>query len=169
VAPAQLAKEWSQDDALVEVIRGRLESLGPVTRSDLLSPLGLDGSNSATPLEALEREGFAMRGRFTPGVQVEEWCDRRLLARIHHYTIKRLRAEIEPVPASDFLRFLLAWQRATPDTQMRGPKALDFAIGQLEGFQIAAGAWERDVLPARIGVQTATESRRLCGRHRSPC
>ena len=72
---------------------------------------------------ALEAEGFALRGRFTPGVMADEWCERRLLARIHRYTVKRLRAEIEPVAARDFLRFLFGWQRVAPDTQMEGPDA----------------------------------------------
>ena len=91
-----------------------------------------------------------MRGRFTPGTNAEEWCERRLLARIHHYTVKRLRAEIEPVAARDFLRFLLAWQRVTPDARMQGPKAVDTVIGQLEGFEAPAGAWETEILPARL-------------------
>ena len=65
-----------------------------------------------------------MRGRFTPGANDEEWCERRLLARIHRYTVKRLRAEIEPVAARDFLRFLFAWQHVAPDARMEGPDAL---------------------------------------------
>ena len=91
-----------------------------------------------------------MRGRFTPGTNAEEWCERRLLARIHHYTVKRLRAEIEPVAARDFLRFLLAWQRVAPDARMQGPKAVDTVVAQLEGFEAPAGAWETEILPARL-------------------
>jgi ATP-dependent helicase Lhr and Lhr-like helicase len=151
VAPSSLEKkEWSREEALVELVRGRLEGLGPVTKDALLMPLGVAPDDSAAPLEALEREGFAMRGRFTANADVEEWCERRLLSRINHYTIKRLRAEIEPVPASDFMRFLLAWQHVTPATRMQGPKALDHVVGQLEGVQAAASAWEREILPARI-------------------
>jgi ATP-dependent helicase Lhr and Lhr-like helicase len=91
-----------------------------------------------------------MRGRFTPGANAEEWCDRRLLARIHRYTVKRLRAEIEPVAARDFLRFLFAWQRVTADARMAGPDAVAAIITQLEGFEAPAGAWETEILPARI-------------------
>ena len=80
----------------------------------------------------------------------EEWCERRLLARIHRYTVKRLRAEIEPVAARDFLRFLCQWQRVEPDTRMEGPDALEAILAQLEGFEAPAGAWETEILPARI-------------------
>jgi ATP-dependent Lhr-like helicase len=85
-----------------------------------------------------------------PGTATDEWCERRLLARIHHYTIKRLRAEIEPVAARDFLRFLFKWQRVSPDAQVEGPKTLDTVIAQLEGFGAPAGAWESEILPARL-------------------
>jgi len=150
-APAPHAeRSWSRDEALVEVLRGRLEGLGPVTADALAAPLGLKPEEIATPLAALQAEGFAMRGRFTPGTNAEEWCERRLLARIHHYTVKRLRAEIEPVAARDFLRFLLSWQRVAPDARMQGPKAIDTIIGQLEGFEAPAGAWETEILPARL-------------------
>ncbi len=98
----------------------------------------------------LEAEGFALRGRFTPGAAEEEWCERRLLARIHRYTVKRLRAEIEPVPARDFLRFLCEWQRVLPDARMQGSDAVAAVLAQLEGFEAPAGAWETDILPARI-------------------
>ena len=91
-----------------------------------------------------------MSGRFTQGALADEWCERRLLARIHRYTIKRLRAEIEPVAARDFLRFLFKWQRVSPDAQVEGPKTLDTIIAQLEGFGAPAGAWESEILPARL-------------------
>src|SRR5258708_17720092 len=91
-----------------------------------------------------------MRGRFTPGATAEEWCERRLLARIHRYTVNRLRAEIQPVAARDFLRFLLGWQRVTPESRMEGPDALEILVRQLEGFEAAAGAWETEILPTRL-------------------
>lgn len=140
----------SADEALVEIIRGRLEGLGPATTNALAQPLGLSAEAIATPLAALEAEGFAMRGRFTPAAREEEWCERRLLSRIHHYTIKRLRAEIEPVAARDFLRFLFSWQHVAPDTRMAGAKALDSVLAQLEGFEASAPAWEEEILPARV-------------------
>ena len=91
-----------------------------------------------------------MRGRFTPEANAEEWCERRLLSRIHHYTLKRLRAEIEPVAARDFLRFLFDWQHVSADARMAGPKALDRVVAQLEGFEAPAAAWESEILPARL-------------------
>ena len=142
--------DWSREEALIEILRGRLEGLGPVTEEALAAPLGIPRGEIAAALAALETEGFAMRGRFTPGSQIEEWCERRLLARIHRYTVGRLRAEIQPVAARDFLRFLLSWQRVTPDTRMEGPDALEVLIRQLEGFEAAAGSWETEILPARL-------------------
>ncbi len=150
-APESLAgHEWSPEEALVEIVRGRLEGLGPVTEAALAAPLGLTAGDIAPALAALQSEGFALRGRFTPGAAAEEWCERRLLARIHRYTLKRLRAEIEPVAARDFLRFLFEWQRVTNKTRMEGPDALAAVLGQLEGFEAAAGAWETEILPARV-------------------
>jgi ATP-dependent Lhr-like helicase len=147
---AYAARSWSHDEALVEILRGRLEGLGPVAQDALAGALGLKPDGIASALAALETEGFAMRGRFTPDAGAEEWCERRLLARINAYTVKRLRAEIEPVAARDFLRFLLSWQRVTPDARMAGPKALDTIVGQLEGYQLPAAAWESEILPARL-------------------
>src|SRR5262249_17480182 len=96
-APAGAAGgDCGPDEALVEILRGRLEGLGPVTREALAAALGLAPNEITAALAALEAEGFAMRGRFTPAAAGEEWCERRLLARIHGYTVKRLRAEIEP-------------------------------------------------------------------------
>jgi ATP-dependent Lhr-like helicase len=149
-APESYVRDWTPEDALVEIVRGRLEGQGPVTEPDLAEALGAKPSDISAALIALEIEGFAMRGRFTAGLNAEEWCDRRLLARIHHYTVKRLRAEIEPVAARDFLRFLVAWQRVTPDTRMEGPDALEAVVAQLEGFEAPAGAWESEILRARL-------------------
>ncbi|HUA77560.1 MAG TPA: hypothetical protein VMA86_07800, partial [Acetobacteraceae bacterium] len=149
-------RTWTEEEALAEILRGRLEGLGPVTPSNLAAPLGLGAEAIGAALTALEVEGFAMRGRFTPGGNEEEWCDRRLLARIHHYTVRRLRAEIEPVAASDFLRFLFAWQRASGETRLEGPESLGPVVALLEGFEAPAGAWETEILPARIaGYETA--------------
>jgi ATP-dependent Lhr-like helicase len=135
--------------ALVEILRGRLEGLGPVTVAALARSLGASPAALATPLAALEAQGFAMRGRFTAAGE-EEWCDRRLLARIHRYTVGRLRAEIEPVPARDFLRFLCEWQRVAPPARMQGADAVAAVLAQLEGYEAPAGAWESDILPSRI-------------------
>ena len=143
-------QEGSPEAALVELVRGRLEGQGPVTPAALADALGLEPQDIGAALTALETEGFAMRGRFTPGASVDEWCERGLLARIHRYTVKRLRAEIEPVAARDFLRFLFDWQRVAVDARMQGPEALGELVGQLEGFEAPAGAWETEILPARL-------------------
>ena len=143
-------RAWSRDGALVEIVRSRLEGLGPVGADALARPLGLATTEIAVALAALEAEGFAMRGRFTPEVTADEWCERRLLSRIHHYTLKRLRAEIEPVAARDFLRFLFSWQHVSADARMAGLKALDKVVAQLEGFEAPAGAWESEILAAQL-------------------
>jgi len=156
-APAISGSATSDADAaLVQIVRGRLEGQGPTTLAELTRLTGLATGNLAAALNALEVEGFTFRGRFSPDATADEWCERRLLARIHQRTVKRLRAEIEPVAARDFLRFLLDWQRVTPETQMEGPAAVDAVIGQLEGFEAAASAWEGEILPARItGYESA--------------
>jgi ATP-dependent Lhr-like helicase len=148
--PAAYARVWPGDEALVEILRGRLEGLGPVTQDALAASIGFSPGEIAAALAALQTEGFAMRGRFTQSANAEEWCERRLLARIHSYTVKRLRAEIEPVAARDFMRFLFDWQRVAPDARMKGPDALDSVISQLEGFEAAAAAWEQEIIPARL-------------------
>jgi ATP-dependent helicase Lhr and Lhr-like helicase len=149
-APAALAGQvWSPEQALVEIVRGRLEGLGPVTQADLAASLGIEREAMAAALMALQAEGFAMRGRFTPNPTEEEWCERRLLARINRYTVKRLRAEIEPVSARDFLRFLLTWQHIDAEARLQGPHTLQTTVEQLEGFEAPAGAWETEILAAR--------------------
>ncbi|MDB6009005.1 MAG: box helicase domain protein [Gammaproteobacteria bacterium] len=149
--PATYEKEWAREDALVEVVRGRLEGLGPTTSAAIAASLGLPVTSIESALAVLQAEGFAMRGQFTPGAVAEgEWCERRLLARIHRYTVKRLRAEIEPVEARDFLRFLFEWQRVTSEGRMEGPDAVGAILGQLEGFEAPASAWETEILPNRI-------------------
>jgi ATP-dependent helicase Lhr and Lhr-like helicase len=141
---------WSRDQALVEILRGRLEGLGPVTQTALAAPLALEAEAVGSALAALESEGTILRGRFIPGLNDEQWCDRRLLARIHHTTIRRLRAEIEPVAARDFLRFLFAWQHVDHDARLEGPHAVPSALSLLEGFEAPAGSWETEILPARV-------------------
>jgi ATP-dependent helicase Lhr and Lhr-like helicase len=141
------------DESLVEIVRGRLEGLGPVAASAIVDSVALPVSRINIALAALEAEGFAMRGRFGAGAAQgsdEEWCERRLLARIHRYTVKRLRAEIEPVQARDFLRFLCEWQRVLPESRMQGPDALAAVLTQLEGFEAPAAAWETDIIPMRM-------------------
>jgi ATP-dependent Lhr-like helicase len=91
-----------------------------------------------------------LRGKFTPGATVEEWCERHLLARIHRYTVKRLRREIEPVALQDFMRFLFDWQHLSSATRAQGSAVLPAIVGQFEGYPAAASAWDSDILPARL-------------------
>jgi ATP-dependent Lhr-like helicase len=150
-APESVARvSWGFEEALVEIIRGRLEGLGPVTVNNLVASSGLNQLEIETALLRLEAEGFVIRGKFTPGGSETEWSARRLLARIHSYTLNRLRQEIEPVAGTDFIRFLLAWQKVAPDHQMEGPESLKAIIDQLEGVEAPAAAWEGELLPARM-------------------
>ena len=149
-APTSADQAWESDAALVELVRGRLEGQGPTTLAQLAGTFGLPPERISAALTALEVEGFALAGSFTPGGSEREWCERRLLARIHRYTVKRLRAEIEPVSARDYLRFLFDWQGVSADTQREGGQALDSVVDQLAGFEAPAAAWERAILPARL-------------------
>ena len=155
-APAITAPErergqtWTREDAIRELVRGRLEIVGPTTVLALAAALDLEASDVDFALGALEHEGFVLRGRFTPGQTELEWCERRLLARIHRYTLDRLRREIEPVSAADFMRFLLRWQRLTGDVRAEGAEGLSAVLDLLDGFELPAGAWESEILPARV-------------------
>jgi ATP-dependent Lhr-like helicase len=150
-APESVARvSWVFEEALVEIIRGRLEGLGPVTVDALVISSGLNKLEIETALLRLEAEGFVIRGKFTPGTTETEWSARRLLARIHSYTLNRLRQEIEPVASTDFISFLLAWQKVAPDHQVEGPESLKAIIEQLEGVEAPAAAWEGELLPTRM-------------------
>ncbi|WP_432377229.1 DEAD/DEAH box helicase [Duganella sp. P38] len=153
---------WTRDAALVEILRARLSGVGPQTVAAIAAPLALPASTITIALTQLESEGYVMRGRFTPGATDEEWCERHLLARIHRYTIRNLRREVEPVERQDFMRFLFEWQHLTPDTQLRGNEALPAALAQLEGYEAAAGAWESDLLAARVKDYSALWLDDLC-------
>jgi ATP-dependent Lhr-like helicase len=148
--PEYTKKSWAREEALVEIVRGRLEGLGPTTAATLAATIAVPVADVDLALLALEAEGFAMRGSYTPGAAGNEWCERRLLARIHRYTLTRLRKEIEPVSAADFMRFLFGWQRVTAEERMEGPDAVAAVVSQLEGFETAAAAWETALLPARV-------------------
>jgi ATP-dependent Lhr-like helicase len=163
-APVEFAsKAWAREEALVELLRARVACVGPIHADELARTFGISDSDVAIALAALEREGCAMRGRFTPGANGEEWCDRHLLARIHRRTLQRLRREIEPVAPRDFLRFLLDWQHVSPETRLRGPDALAAVLAQLEGFEAPAGSWESQLLPARVAGYDIAWLDALCG------
>ncbi|HUB09608.1 MAG TPA: DEAD/DEAH box helicase [Myxococcales bacterium] len=148
----ELARGAASDDdaALDQVTRGWMECLGPTTAAALAACLGLPRDRIEAALARVEAGGAILRGHFRPGATDTEYCERGLLARIHRLTLGRLRREIEPVSSADLLRFLTRWQRAAPGTQLHGVQGLREVIGQLQGFPVAAGAWERDVLPARV-------------------
>jgi ATP-dependent Lhr-like helicase len=150
-APATRAdRTWTREAAIVELIRGRLAIVGPTSAHALALSLNVTDSDMDTALLALEAEGAVLRGVFTPGTPVLEWCDRRLLARIHRYTLNRLRAEISPATAADFMRFLFDWQHVAPASHCAGIDGLRAVLAQLDGVELPARAWEREILPARL-------------------
>ena len=147
---SRLGKSWTRSDAIVEILRGRVTLTGPVTAASLAGPLGISSADTDAALLLLEADGVVLRGRFTAGETELEWCDRTLLARIHRYTLNRLRAEIEPVSPADFMRFLFRWQHVESSSRLTGPDGLREIVAALDGYELAAGAWERAVLPARL-------------------
>lgn len=142
--------QLGQDDAIRAIVHGWMQCIGPVTSAALAARVGVPVSEIEIVLAALEGSGVVLRGRFTPGAETEEWCERRLLSRIHRLTIGRLRREIEAVSAADFMRFLFRWQHVQPGTQLHGRDGVAQVIGQLQGLELPAPAWEEHVLPARI-------------------
>ena len=148
--PPSRIRAWGRPDAIAEILRGRLAMAGPITAASLARSLAIETKDADAALLALESEGVVLRGRFTPGVAGLEWCDRALLARIHRYTLNRLRADIQPVSPAEFMRFLFAWQHVEPSSRLTGIDGLRELIGQLDGLELPAAAWERAVLPARL-------------------
>ena len=145
--PGRAARAWTKEDALLELVRGRLTITGPTTARALAESVGVEDSDIDAALLTLESQGVVLRGHFSAP---NEFCDRRLLARIHRYTLNRLRAEIEPVSPADFMRFLFAWQHVDPSARLAGTDGLRSVIEQLDGYELAADAWERWVLRSRI-------------------
>jgi ATP-dependent Lhr-like helicase len=150
-------------EALVEILRSRLELMGPVSEGTLSAVFGLSAGEIRAGLVALEAQGSVMRGRFRGNV--EEWCDRRLLLRIHRYTRDRKRSEIQAVPPAQFMRFLFRWQRVAmegQDDRREGEAGLLAVLRELEGFAVPAGAWERDILPLRVKNYLPSDLDKLC-------
>src|SRR5947207_13695541 len=156
------SKTWERADAIRELVSGRIEVSGPVSTVDLAITLSLSNSEINGALLALEAEGFVLRGKFHPEATEQEWCDRRLLARIHRLTIDRLRAEIQPVSAQDFYRFLFAWQRVDAEHRVEGPDGLQSVLEQLDGCELPLAAWESAVLAARAADYDPEWLDRLC-------
>jgi len=150
-APADYAQApASRDEALRELLQSRLGGLGPTTVRELAQQLRLPPSDVEAALLGLRSEGQVLQGRFTPQADGGEWCERHLLARIHRYTLRRLRREIEPVEPRDFARFLFEWQHVGAAARVSGPEALAGMLTQLEGYEAPAVLWEAELLPARV-------------------
>ncbi len=159
------ASETSAEDALRRVLQGWMEIAGPVTAAGLAARIGLAAESVEHGLAALEVSGVVLQGRFSPGTAPDapvEWCERRLLSRIHRLTLGRLRREIHPVSATDFIRFLLRWQHVQPGSQLHGRDGVHQVVRQLQGMELPAPAWEQHVLPARIAGYDAADLEHLC-------
>ena len=157
----------SRDEALLTLVTGWMSAIGPTTASELGNALGLPASDVAKALLRMEASGTVLRGKFTGAAtqaaahapheagaavltQEIEWCERRLLARIHRLTVGMLRKQIEPVTAAQFLRWLLRWQHVAPGSHASGERGTLEVLQQLQGFEVPANAWERHVLARRI-------------------
>ncbi len=149
---------------VLDIVRGWMESTGSTTSEQLANRLHLAPEDVHTALLQLEAEGQVLRGRFrsSAAAGAVEWCDRRLLARIHRLTVGRLRKEIQPVTAADFMKFLFQWQHVASGARLHGEEGLREIVGQMAGFEAAAGAWERHILPMRISKYDPDLLDRLC-------
>ncbi len=149
-APAsRAARPWAREAAIVELVRSRASLTGPTTAVEMARAFDISEADALMALHQLEGEGVVLRGRFSAGALLE-FCDRGLLARIHRYTLNRLRAEIEPVSPADFMRFLFAWQHVDPAHRLSGLDGLRVVVEQLDGVELPGRAWERAILPARL-------------------
>jgi ATP-dependent Lhr-like helicase len=159
---AALIRVEDRNEARGRLLHGWTEASGPLSPAELAGRLGLTAADMDQGLRMLEAAGFVLRGHFSPGVADEEYCDRRLLARIHRYTLDRLRREIDPASAQDFMRFLLRWQHLAPDSRLAGKQGVRQAIARLQGYEAAAGAWERELLATRVADYRSSWLDELC-------
>jgi ATP-dependent Lhr-like helicase len=158
-------KTVSQEEASRKIVQGWLEAIGPTTAAQLATRLGLPVARSDAALLALESAGVVLRGEFTAADRAPgeiEWCERSLLARIHRLTLGRARKEIEAVSAAEFMEFLFNWQHLAPATHLVGRDGVLQAIEQLQGLELPAPAWERDVLPGRLAQYDPADLEHLC-------
>jgi ATP-dependent Lhr-like helicase len=168
VAPPELPSNTaSREDALLAMATGWMMHCGPVTAGALAYWLGLSAAEVEQALLRMEASGSVLRGNFTGLAQgnepgTVEWCDRRLLARIHHLTVATLRKQVEPVTAAQYMRWLLRWQHVAPQSQLSGERGLLEAVRQLQGFEIPANAWERHILAARVNDYDPAALDQLC-------
>jgi ATP-dependent helicase Lhr and Lhr-like helicase len=152
----------TREDAVLALTRGHAESAGPFTPTTVARAFGLENWEVASAAARLEADGLVLRGRFSPSSEEEEFCDRRLLARIHRYTLDRLRREIEPVSPQDFMRYLLRRHHIDPRSKAGGRAGLRDAIAMLQGFEIAAASWEEDILATRVAGYRSEWLDELC-------
>jgi ATP-dependent Lhr-like helicase len=156
--PAALESLADPDVALVEVLRSRMEVLGPETLEGLTAQFGMAAGALELAMLSLEQEGNAL------SVEVsgqKHWCNRRLLARIHGHSLKRRRSYFKPVDAAAFMRFLFRWQGVTrPEAEGRG--ALEAVLKRLEGWSASVSVWENEILPARMYAYQGNWLDELC-------
>ncbi|MEJ2007060.1 MAG: DEAD/DEAH box helicase [Acidobacteriota bacterium] len=151
----------SREDAIWEFVRGWMGHLGPVSSNRLVQILGLPDYEIEQALLRLEASGSILRGRFTRA-DTQEWCDRRLLSRIHRLTLGTLRAQIAPVTPAQFMEWLLRWQHVAPGTQAHGERGLLEVLCQLQGFEVPANSWEAQILARRVAGYDPKLLDRLC-------
>jgi len=154
--------ETAREDSIHSVLRGWVESSGPLTATEIVGYLGIPNDDIVYALARLENDGVVLRGSFRTEVEEVEFCDRRILSRIHRSTIDTLRKEVEPVPPAAFMRFLLRWQHVDPSVRLQGEGGLLAAIEQLQGFESASGAIEEEVLLSRVSDYDPVMLDRLC-------
>ena len=152
----------SREDAILALVRGWADSIGPFTVLELSETLCLPAYDILYALGQLENEGVVLRGNYREGVEGEEFCNRRILARIHRSTIESLRSQVEPVPPATFIRFLLDWQHLTPEARLHGEGGLLSVIEKLQGFEAAAGVIEEEILETRVADYSGLLLDRLC-------
>ncbi len=150
------------EQAVRELVRCRLQSSGPKTLGELCRLLNIPRGTLEVALQGLQKDGQILSGSYRTSAGELEWCDRRLLARIHRLTLGRLRREIEPVSPAEFMRFLFTWQHLPSGTQLHGEKGLSIILDQLQGFEAATAAWEEFLLPSRINGYAPELLDRLC-------
>ena len=171
VAPVDQSQPDSEEAAFA-LVRGWLSHSGPISAGELAGLVRLPVAEIESALLKLEASGSVLRGRFTDrgssalatgasSFEVE-WCERRLLARIHRLTLGKLRREIEPVTAAQYMRWLLRWQHVAPGTQVAGERGTLEVVRQLQGFEAAANAWEREILARRIAGYDPKVLDQLC-------
>lgn len=162
--------------AVSSAVRGWMQIIGPVMVDDVANLLQLSSRDVEIAFLQLESEGGILRGQFSDRVTLSnvvqgiaalevsayEWCERRLLAKIHKLTISGLRQKVEPVTAGAYVRWLASWQHLAPGTQLAGERGLLEVIRQLQGFEIPANAWEREVLARRVRNYSSDMLDNLC-------